>query len=71
MNSIDIYRNSVQNFISSNHIYLIIAITLLTILHIIIMVWGFVLFVKIAKRAIKALEIYLHEKQNSKNNTYT
>jgi hypothetical protein len=69
LDSVDIYRNTIQNFIPSNHIiYLIIALALLTI-HIIIMVWGFILFVRIAKRAIKVLEIYLHEKQNSKNNT--
>jgi hypothetical protein len=50
--------------------FIVYAIFLIAML--VLWVYGFILFVKVTKRGIKALDIYLNEKeQNRQNNYYT
>lgn len=39
---------------------------ILILVYTVLFIWGFVLFIKLANRGIKALDIYINEKSNNK-----
>jgi type IV secretory pathway TrbD component len=47
-----------------------IVIALIYLIIFVIWIYGFILFVKLAKRGIKALDIYINEKTKKQSNDY-